>query len=124
MGPRFNASFRILAQVGKVAYRLDLPTNLSQIHSMFHVSQLWKCLTHDSIVVPVDNIQEDECLNYMERPVMILDKKTKTLCNKVLELVKVQWQHQKGPEWIWEPNEELREHYPELFAATDFEEEV
>ena len=55
---------------------------------------------------------------------MILDRKTKTLCNKVVNLVKVQWQHQKGSEWTWEPEDEMREDFPELFAAEDFEDEV
>ena len=65
-------------------------------------------------------------MNYIERPIAILDRKTKDLRNKRVELVKVQWQHRKGLEWTWEPKDEKREHYPELFqdSAADFEEEV
>ena len=53
----------------------------------------------DSTVVALEDIQVDYCLNYIERLVAIIDRKTKTLRNKVVELVKVQWQHRKGIEW-------------------------
>ena len=75
LGPRFIGLFRMLTRVGRVAYRLDLPVKLSQIHSTFHVSQLWKCLMDESVVVPLEDIQVDDSLNYIERPVAILDRK-------------------------------------------------
>ena len=83
-------------------------------------------MVDDSVVVPLEDIQVDDSLNFIERPIAILDRKTKTLRNKEVELVKVQWQHRKGSEWTWEPEDEMREHYPELFsaAATVFEDEV
>ena len=86
----------VMVLVGKVAYRLDLPAEFSQIHSTFHVSQLQKCLADDSTVVPLEDIQVDESLIYIGRPVAILDRKSKDLRNKRVELVKVQWQHRKG----------------------------
>lgn len=76
--------------MGKVDYRLDLPEELSQIHDTFYVFQLWKCLDDESVVVPLDDIQVDEHLNYIERPTVILDRKTKGLRNKVVNLVSVQ----------------------------------
>ena len=64
-------------------------------------------------------------MNYIERPVAILDRKAKELRNKRVVLVKVQWQQRKVSEWTWEPKEELKEHHPELFLeATDFKDEV
>ena len=126
LGPSFIGLFRVVAREGKVAYRLDLPVELSQIHNTFHVFQLRKCPVDDSAVVPLKDIQVDDSLNYIERPVRILDRKSKDLRNKRVELVKVQWQHRKGSEWTWEPVEEMMEHYPELFQdrAADFEDEV
>ena len=126
LGPKYIGPFRVIAQVGKVAYRLDLPAELSQIHNTFHVSQLQKCLVDDSAVVPLEDIQVDGVLNYVERTVAIIDRKSKDLRNKRVELVKVQWQHRKGSEWTWEPVDEMMEHYPELFQdrAADFEKEV
>ena len=56
LGPRYISPFRVLACVGWVVYRLDLPEELSQIYSMFHVSQLRKCLMDDFVVVPLEDI--------------------------------------------------------------------
>ena len=77
-------------------------------------------------MVPLEDIQVDDSLNYIEWPVAILDRKSKDLRNKRVELVKVQWQHRKGTEWTWESEDEIREHYPGLFRnlAADFEDEV
>ena len=75
-------------------------------------------------MVLLDDIQVDERLNYVEILVVILDINTKPLRNKLMELVKVQWQHWKGSEWTWESDEEMKEHCPEQFAAADFEDEV
>lgn len=71
-------------------------------------------------MVSLDEIYVDERLNYMERLVSILDRNTKALRNKVVDLVNVQLQHRKGFEWTREPKEEMREHYQELFVVTDF----
>ncbi|KAJ9545025.1 hypothetical protein OSB04_024732 [Centaurea solstitialis] len=115
LGPRFIGPFKVVARVGKVAYRLELPPELSLIHDTFHVSQLRKCLADESAHIPIDDIQVDERLNYVERPIAILERKTKSLRNKEIGLVKVQWEHRKGSEWTWEPEAEMRSNYPELF---------
>ena len=124
MGPRYIGSFRIVARVGRVAYRLELPEELSQIHITFHVSQLRKCIMDQEAVVSLDDIQVDERQNYVEKPVAILERKKKILRNKEIPLVKVQWEHRKGSEWTWEPEAEMCEHYPTLFIPSDFEREV
>lgn len=72
----------------------------------------------------MEDIQIDERLNYVEQPVAILDRETKTLRNKTINLVKVQWRHRRGSEWTWEPEDEMRAHYPDLFVGNDFEDEV
>ena len=59
----------------RVAYQLDLLEELSQNHSTFHVSKLWKCLANDSAVVPLEDIQVDNRQNYIERLVAILNRK-------------------------------------------------
>ena len=66
----------------------------------------------------------DGSLNYVERPVTILDWKTTSLRNKDVKLVKEQCQHRKGSEWTWESEEVLQEFYPDLFTAANFEDEV
>ncbi|KAI3682071.1 hypothetical protein L2E82_50219 [Cichorium intybus] len=124
LGPRFIGPYKVIARVGEVAYRLELHVELSLIHDTFHVSQLRKCVVDETTVVPLEDIQIDERLNYVEQPVAILDRETKTLRNKTINLVKVQWRHRRGSEWTWEPEEEMRAHYPDLFVGNDFEDEV
>ena len=74
-----------------MAYILDLPEELSQIHSTFHVLQLQKCLLDKDVVVSLDDIQVDYRLNYIEWLVVVLERKVKVLRNKEIPLVKVQW---------------------------------
>ena len=114
----------MIARFGKVAYRLDFPEELSLNYSTFHVSQLWKFVADGSTVVPMDDVQVDDRLSYIDRSITFLDQKTKALHNKVVSLVKVQWQHRKGFEWTWEPELEIREHCHELFTKANFEDNV
>ena len=86
---RYIGPFRVIVRVGKVAYRLELRAELSQIHNTFRVSQMRKCVADETEVVPLEDIQVDDRLNYIEKPVSILDKKVKILRNKVVPLVKV-----------------------------------
>jgi hypothetical protein len=116
LSPRFIGPFKIIARVGAVAYKLDLPDELRGIHPTFHVSHLRKCLADKEAHVPLNDIEVDEKLNYVEEPVAIIDKKEKQLRNKTIKQVKVQWRHRKGSEATWESEEEMREHYPHLFS--------
>ena len=75
--------------MGKVPYRLELPAELSKIHNTFHVSQMRKCVADETTMVPLEDIQVDDCLNYIEKLVAILDKKVKVLRNKEVPLVQV-----------------------------------
>ncbi|KAD3336653.1 hypothetical protein E3N88_32172 [Mikania micrantha] len=77
LSPRFIGPFRIMARVGKVAYRLDLPDELNRIHPTFHVSHLRKYLANDVAYVSLNDIEVDEKLNYIEEPVAIVDTKEK-----------------------------------------------
>ncbi|GJW82192.1 putative reverse transcriptase domain-containing protein [Tanacetum coccineum] len=60
INPRFIGPFKILAKVGTVAYRLELPEQLSQFHSTFHVSNLKKCFSDEPLAIPLDEIQIDD----------------------------------------------------------------
>ena len=68
--------------MGKAAYQLEQPVELIQIHNTFHVSQLRKCVADETAVVPLKHIQIDDCLNYIEKLIVILDRKVKALRNK------------------------------------------
>ena len=79
-----------------MAYRLELPEELSSIHPTFHVSYLRKCLADETSHVPSDEIEVVDRLNYVEEPVSIFDSYEKRLRKKVVKVVKVLWRHRKG----------------------------
>ncbi|KAI3760166.1 hypothetical protein L1987_50557 [Smallanthus sonchifolius] len=120
LSPRFIGPFKVIANVGTVAYRLELPEGLNRLHNTFHVSHLRKCLADESTFVPLDDIELDEKLNYVEEPVAILDRKVKRLRNKEISQVLVRWKHRKGAEMTWETEEEMLKHYPNLLCEVGF----
>ncbi|GJS84914.1 putative reverse transcriptase domain-containing protein [Tanacetum coccineum] len=66
LNPRYIGPFKIIAKVGTVAYRLELPEKLNRVHSTFYVSNLKKCLAHKPFAIPLDEIQIDEKLHFIE----------------------------------------------------------
>nr|GEW89709.1 putative reverse transcriptase domain-containing protein [Tanacetum cinerariifolium] len=79
LNPRYIEPFKISAKVGTVAYRLELPKQLSRVHSMFHVSKLKKCMADEPLAIPLDEIQVDDKLNFIDEPVEIMDREVKRL---------------------------------------------
>ncbi|KAL5560428.1 hypothetical protein UlMin_036640 [Ulmus minor] len=102
LNPRFIGPYEVLECVGKVAYRLALPPNLASVHNVFHVSMLKKYVPDTSHILEQEPMELHEDLTYEEKPVRILDRKTKTLRNKEIPLVKVLWRNQKMEEATWE----------------------
>ncbi|GJY16891.1 putative reverse transcriptase domain-containing protein [Tanacetum coccineum] len=107
---------RILAKVGTVAYRLELPKQLSRVHSTFHISNLKKCLADETLAIPLDEIQIDEKLHFIEEPVEIMDREVKRLKQNRIPIVKVRWNSRKGPEFRWKHEDQMEKKYPHLFA--------
>nr|GEU95467.1 putative reverse transcriptase domain-containing protein [Tanacetum cinerariifolium] len=85
LNPRYIRPFKILAKVGTVAYRLELPEQQSQVHSTFHVSNLNKCFSDEPLAISLDEIQIDEKLNFIEEPVGIMDREVKLLKQAVFQ---------------------------------------
>nr|GEZ86792.1 putative reverse transcriptase domain-containing protein [Tanacetum cinerariifolium] len=79
LNPRYIRPFTILAKVGTVAYRLELPEQLSRVHSTFYVSKLKKCMADEPLAIPLDEIQVDDQLNFIEEPIEIMDREVKRL---------------------------------------------
>lgn len=115
LSPKFIGPYEILARVGKVAYRLDLPNNLERVHNVFHVSQLRRYVPDESHVLEPENVEIDETLSYEEKPVQILDRKVRSTRNKDIRIVKVLWRNQNTEEATWEAEDAMRLKYPELF---------
>ncbi|GJV39195.1 putative reverse transcriptase domain-containing protein [Tanacetum coccineum] len=89
LAPRFVRPFEIIKKVGPVAYRLDLPEELNGVHDTFHVSNLKKCLADPTLKVPLDEIQVDDKLNFVDEPVEILEREFKKLKRGRIAIVKI-----------------------------------
>ncbi|GKF43410.1 hypothetical protein Tco_0129962, partial [Tanacetum coccineum] len=69
LNPQYIGPFKILERIGTVAYKLELPKELINVHSTFHISNLKKCLSDESHVIPMKEIRLDDKLNFVEEPV-------------------------------------------------------
>ncbi|GJV94052.1 putative reverse transcriptase domain-containing protein [Tanacetum coccineum] len=79
LNPRYVGPFRVLAKVGKVAYRLELPQDFSRVHHTFHVSNMKKCYADEPLVMPLEGIHVDDKLQFVEEPVEIMEWEIKRL---------------------------------------------
>ncbi|GJZ12941.1 reverse transcriptase domain-containing protein [Tanacetum coccineum] len=116
LAPRFVGPFEIIKKVGLVAYMLDLLEELDVVHDMFHVSNLKKCLADPTLQVPLDEIQVDAKLNFLEEPIEILEREFKKLKRSRIAIVKVRWNSKRGPEFTWERKDQMKLKCPYLFS--------
>ncbi|CAL9000046.1 unnamed protein product [Prunus brigantina] len=100
LSPRYIGPYEIVERVGPVAYRLALPSDMSRLHDVFHVSMLRKYIPDPSHVLEEQPIELAENLTYVEQPI---------------PLVKVLWRSHNVEEATWEPEDQMREQYPYLF---------
>ncbi|GJS44035.1 putative reverse transcriptase domain-containing protein [Tanacetum coccineum] len=118
LAPRYVRPFEIVECVGPVAYRLKLPQELSCVHDTFHVSNLKKCLAEPNVQVPLDEIEIDKNMRFVEEPIEIVERDVKKLKRRRIPLVKVRWNSRQGAEYIWEHEDQFRKKYPHLFSET------
>ncbi|GKE06035.1 putative reverse transcriptase domain-containing protein [Tanacetum coccineum] len=116
LNPQYIGPFKILKRVSPVAYTLELPKELINIHSTFHVSNLKKCLSDESLIIPMKELPLDDKLNFVEEPVEIMDREVKQLKQICIPIVKVIWNSKRGPEFTWEREDQIRAKYPHLFS--------
>ncbi|GJY96468.1 putative reverse transcriptase domain-containing protein [Tanacetum coccineum] len=115
LNPRYIGPFKIISKVGTVAYLLELPEQLSRVHSTFYVSNLKKCTSDEPLAIPLDEIQIDDKLHFIEEPVEIMDHEVKRLKQSCIPIVKVRWNSRRGPEFTWEREDKMQKKYPHLF---------
>jgi hypothetical protein len=117
LAPRFVGPYPIIGRVGPAVYRLELPESMSDIHNVFHVSQLHKCLQVSENHIEEKTIQIQKDLQYREKPVKILDSAVRKTRNSEVRLCKVQWSREGEEEATWESEDSLRREYPYVFSS-------
>ncbi|GJR31661.1 putative reverse transcriptase domain-containing protein [Tanacetum coccineum] len=99
LNPRNIGPFKVLAKVGTIAYRLERPQQLSRVHSMFHVSNLKKCFSDESLVILLDEIYIDDKLYFVENPVENMDHEVIRLKQSCIPIIKVLRNSRRGLEF-------------------------
>jgi hypothetical protein len=100
--PRFIGPFNILEKRDEVAYQLELPPQLFDVHDVFHISQLKKCFWVPEEQIPMEDLDAKEDVSYQEYPVKILETSERVTQNKKIKTCKVQWSHHIEEEATWE----------------------
>ncbi|GJU81013.1 putative reverse transcriptase domain-containing protein [Tanacetum coccineum] len=118
LNPRYVGPFKVLEKVGSIAYKLELPQELSRVRNTIHVSNLKKCYADEPLVVLLDGLHIDDKLYFVEEPVEIMDCEVKRLRQSRVPIVKVRWDSKRGHEFTWEREDKFQEKYPHLFTKT------
>jgi hypothetical protein len=117
LAPRYIRPFKFIDRKGEVAYQLELPPQLSEVHDVFHVSQLKKCLRVPDKQLLMEYLDLGCDLTYSEKAIRILDTAQRVTHSKVSKMCKVQWSHHTEDEATSEHEEELRADYSKLFPS-------
>ena len=118
LAPRYIGPFKIIKRVGAVAYCLELPEERSDIHNVFHVSQLKNCLRVLEERVPTEVMDLKPDLQYQERPIKILDvAATWQTRRTAVRFCRVQWSNHTEAEVTWEREDDLKKEFPYLFKS-------
>ncbi|GJX46689.1 putative reverse transcriptase domain-containing protein [Tanacetum coccineum] len=118
LNPRYVGPFKVLQKVGEVAYKLELPEELSRVHNTFHVSNLKKCQADEPLAILLEGLHLDDKLHFVEEPLEIVGCEVKRFKQSRIPLVKVRWNSKRGPEFTWEREDQFKKKYPHLFTKT------
>jgi hypothetical protein len=114
LAPRYIGPYPISDKYGPLPYHVELPAKLSGVHSVFHVSQLKRCLKPLTDVVIEDTIPLEPNLTYKAYPIKILDQQDRVTCNKTTRFYKIQWNEHSKDEATWEHEDFLLANYPDF----------
>ncbi|XP_055961457.1 uncharacterized protein LOC126678232 [Mercurialis annua] len=115
LSPKYVGPYEIIERIGAVAYKLDLPLDMSQVHPVFHISMLRKYIADPSHVIQPQAVEVNGELSYEEQPVEIVDTQLRKLRTKEIPMVKVLWRNHSVEECTWETEADMRQRYPYLF---------
>ncbi|GJS72560.1 putative reverse transcriptase domain-containing protein [Tanacetum coccineum] len=113
---RDRVMLKVLEKIGIVSYKLELPQELNRVHNTFHVSNLKKCYSDEPLAVPLEGLHVDDKLCFVEEPVEIMYREVKRLKQSQIPIIKVRWNLRRGPEFIWECEDQFQKKYPYLFT--------
>ncbi|GJZ01838.1 putative reverse transcriptase domain-containing protein [Tanacetum coccineum] len=116
LNPRYVGPFKVLERIGSVAYKLELPQELSTVHNTFHVSNLKKCYSDEPLAIPLKGLHINDKLQFVEEPVKIMKREIKRLKRSRIQLIKVRWNSRRGSEFTWEREDSFKKKYPHLFT--------
>jgi hypothetical protein len=117
LAPRYIGPYPILDKYGPTSYQVELPARLSEVHNVFHVSQLKRCLKPPTDVVIEDTISLEPDLMYEAYPIKILDQQDRVTRNKTTRFYKIQWNKHSKDEATWERENFLRANYPDFLPS-------
>nr|GEW58809.1 transposon Ty3-G Gag-Pol polyprotein [Tanacetum cinerariifolium] len=109
LNPRYIRTFMVLSKVRDVAYRLELPQQLSRVHNTFHVSNWKKCLSDESLVIPLEELRVDDKFHIVEEPVEVMDREIKQLKRSRIPIIKVRWNFKRSSEITWEREDQFKQ---------------
>ncbi|GJU44481.1 putative reverse transcriptase domain-containing protein [Tanacetum coccineum] len=118
LNPRYVGPFTVIERVRTVVYKLELPPQLSRVHNTFHVSNLKKCLSDESLVIPLEELRVDDKLHFVEEPVEVMDREIIQLKRSRIPIIKVRWNSKRGPEFTREREDQFKKKYLNLFTKT------
>ncbi|GJQ96852.1 putative reverse transcriptase domain-containing protein [Tanacetum coccineum] len=95
----FQVGDKVIERVETVAYKLELPPQLNRVHNTFHVSNLKKRLSDESLVIPLEELRVDDKLHFVEEPIEVMDREIKQLKRSHNPIIKVRWNSKRGPEF-------------------------
>ncbi|GKC29178.1 putative reverse transcriptase domain-containing protein [Tanacetum coccineum] len=103
----FQVGDSVMLKAGAIAYKLELPQELSRVHNTFHVSNMKKCYADEPLAVLLDGLHIDDKLHFVEEPVEIMDREVIRLKQSCIPIVKVRWNSRRGPNFTWEREDQF-----------------
>jgi len=114
LAPHYIGPFEILEICGPVAYRIRLPSQLADVHDVFHISQLKKCVKVPEEIILQQDLEVESDLSYMEYLIKILDSKERSTRRAKVRMYKIQWNHHTEEEATWETEHYLQQNFPDF----------